>query len=551
MRVAAIVPCLLTMACGLVGLVAAETPEGWVVWSSARAGGINTVWRMKADGSGITQLVKTESDYPRFSPDGTWIAYNAGPDLRLMRPDGSDDKVLAAGYGLNHWFASGTSLCAILGDDDTDRSIWRIEVPSGKATKITDIQKGFARLAGIRASKLSISEDLRWITCMTTRFGKAGYTATNGRKRTSGGWAATILDLKNPTDLYYFGDGCQPMLPPWGPLAYHVNNGGGVISEMTVDDHSLKSHHGITARGEVGWGYCPSISTDNKWLAYIGCKDHGKWGSADYDVYLQPLDKPNDEKARTRLAQDPANDRWPHLYVGPLQVGVSAAPGAPKQLTATRGADGITCALTWSDASSNESGFAIELRADAGAEFTRVMVAPPGSTTFTLDYLDAAKKYAYRVRAVNLAGESDPTNQAGEIAVAEAPKSATPAKGETKKAAADGPDKLLAKADADSAAKRFVPAQKGYEQVIAQFPDSPEAATAKAKLEALKANPAAAKAAGQADRDANIRKWMSMARTYAGSGDKATARQYYQKVIDGYPEAPQAKEAQQALAALK
>lgn len=88
-------------------------PDGsWIAFHRAADGGVE-LWRIDADGSDPRPLTDTPIDEytPRFSPDGGWIAFTAGSghdglgtfDLYLMRPDGSDRRLLNAAPNTEAW----------------------------------------------------------------------------------------------------------------------------------------------------------------------------------------------------------------------------------------------------------------------------------------------------------------------------------------------------------------------------------------------------------------------------------------------------------------
>jgi hypothetical protein len=91
------------------------SPDGqWIYFNSTRSGRMQ-IWRMRPDGSGQQQLTDDEFNnwFPHLSPDGKWmVILSYGQDveprdhpfykhvyLRLLRPDGSDARVLAYVFG--------------------------------------------------------------------------------------------------------------------------------------------------------------------------------------------------------------------------------------------------------------------------------------------------------------------------------------------------------------------------------------------------------------------------------------------------------------------
>jgi Tol biopolymer transport system component len=91
------------------------SPDGqWIYFNSTRSG-LMQIWRMRPDGSGQQQITNDAFNnwFPHVSPDGKWmVIISYGQDvaprdhpfykhvyLRLMRPDGSDPRVLAYVFG--------------------------------------------------------------------------------------------------------------------------------------------------------------------------------------------------------------------------------------------------------------------------------------------------------------------------------------------------------------------------------------------------------------------------------------------------------------------
>ncbi len=93
---------------------------------------------------------------------------------------------------------------------------------------------------------------------------------------------------------------------------------------------------------------------------------------------------------------------------------VSAAtsvPIAPTTLVATASSS-TQINLTWSDASTNETGFQVERSTTSGTGFALVTTTAANTTSFSNTGLTAGTQYFYRIRAVNAVGASAPTTEA-------------------------------------------------------------------------------------------------------------------------------------------
>jgi len=78
-------------------------------------------------------------------------------------------------------------------------------------------------------------------------------------------------------------------------------------------------------------------------------------------------------------------------------------PFPPSALTAT--ADGTTAHLSWSDNSSNETGFLIEVSSD-GISWSSAATTAANATASTVSGLSAGTRYRFRVRGINASGPS-------------------------------------------------------------------------------------------------------------------------------------------------
>jgi len=91
--------------------------------------------------------------------------------------------------------------------------------------------------------------------------------------------------------------------------------------------------------------------------------------------------------------------------------GTITAPAAPTGLGATASTSS-QIDLTWTSASTNESGFRVESAASATGPFTQIADLPTGTTAFSDTGLTASTTYYFRVYAYNAGGNSDYSNTA-------------------------------------------------------------------------------------------------------------------------------------------
>ena len=95
----------------------------------------------------------------------------------------------------------------------------------------------------------------------------------------------------------------------------------------------------------------------------------------------------------------------------PPVVHVPTPPSAPESLVA-RADNPQSVSLSWTDTSSNESGFRIERRMTSSTIYDRLTDLPPNSTNFQDGSVQASSTYYYHVIARNEDGESIPSNEA-------------------------------------------------------------------------------------------------------------------------------------------
>lgn len=85
-------------------------------------------------------------------------------------------------------------------------------------------------------------------------------------------------------------------------------------------------------------------------------------------------------------------------------------PTPPSNASATS-SNAQNVIVSWTDTSANESGFRVE-RNDGSGTFVSLTSLPPNSTSFLDTSVQPKRTYLYRIRALNVSGESDPSNDA-------------------------------------------------------------------------------------------------------------------------------------------
>jgi thiol-disulfide isomerase/thioredoxin len=109
----------------------------------------------------------------------------------------------------------------------------------------------------------------------------------------------------------------------------------------------------------------------------------------------------------------------------------------------------------------------------------------------------------------------------------------------------------LKKADALLKKEKYAEALKAYEKIVKDFKDNKSAKKARAAIEKLRADDQIMAQVRTAERKKECEDWLEMARGLAKSGDQKAAADYYDRIIDKYPDSKYAETAAEEKAKLK
>jgi len=237
--------------------------RGKIVFQSD-ADGDDDIYRMTSGGIRKLTANSWSDRYPRWSPDGTRIAFSANPGGRfgifVMNEDGSDIKAVVdapADATEPAWFPDGRALAFT-----RDEALWKIDLAAGKESRIVP---DFPAAHGL--SDFSPAAPL------------AAFTGSR-----SPGWDVFVLDPSpggnRAAALTIGGLSCRPRFSSDGKKIAYVSSsadGKGDIWTMNPDG-SGKTR--LTERDATS-DYYPAWSPDGKYIAFSSSLQHfsnqGRW----------------------------------------------------------------------------------------------------------------------------------------------------------------------------------------------------------------------------------------------------------------------------------
>ncbi len=291
--------------------------DGFAVWESIRTGDWR-IWRRRLDGSELAQLTPGEGGRqhccPHISPDGRWVAYlsrDVPRDLRAREEVPGELRLIEVATGKQRTLASraktyGRGHRAV---------VWRgagelIYVAEDGRTLLLELAGGTSRplLPEPRPR-------LGWLVDATLRY------ATNGFPT----FSAYDAKRRRVEERRTFG-GCEPYFSHDGRWGFWIPSPGGPIDRIDLASREVSTlvrKSDPRMPGDQGYIYFPMLSRDGRLLAFGASDDEHDHSRANYDIYVAPTDPRTLDllTGPVRLTSDPASDRYPDVFLAPLELG--------------------------------------------------------------------------------------------------------------------------------------------------------------------------------------------------------------------------------------
>jgi dipeptidyl aminopeptidase/acylaminoacyl peptidase len=280
----------------------AQSYHGRVVWSSNRSGN-HEIYLLDLRGKAprLEQLTDDPhvDSFPRFSPDGTQIAFNRSRDVWVSdrNPEPWDVWMMdAQGHGA-HRVAERGFHASFTTDGRAlvfarSAELVRHDLQDGREEVLVD--------AGARLHGAAQEPDLRDSRVAATIRG-AVYGAFG------------VYDLASRKFVPFPGDSCQIA---WWPgqerliwIEGHKGNGGTRVAWGPPDGSRVETL--IDLPGRYSHEYFPRLSRDGRWLAWAASAGDHEPGRADYEIFLWKVGQPWEQALR--VTYHTGNDQWPDL----------------------------------------------------------------------------------------------------------------------------------------------------------------------------------------------------------------------------------------------
>lgn len=190
------------------------------------------------------------------------------------------------------------------------------------------------------------------------------------------------------------GTAPPPPAPPAAPSGLSATAASAVQINLSWSDNSSD---------ETGFKIERSVGGTSAWLQVAtvgaGVRSYSDLGLAASTLHYY----------RVRATNSAGDSAYSNTASATTQA-AGSVPAAPSNLSASPAASNRVN-LSWSDNSSNETGFKIE-RSDNGGSFVQVATVGANATTYSNAGLKKKRTYTYRVRAYNASGNSGYSNTA-------------------------------------------------------------------------------------------------------------------------------------------
>ena len=251
---------------------------------------LGDIWIANEDGTGVQRLTDHQARdvYPRFSPDGRWVAFSSNRfgnyDVFVMQADGSTVTRLTDDPAPDQdpaWAADGRSVF-FTSERNGRGEIFRVWLDSKKVDRIT---------AGLsRAIMPAASRDGRYMA----------YAA-----QLLIGFKIQLRDLQTGQErtIGTSGGACRPAFSPdTKELAFvHLDAEPSRLEAVTET-----SRRTLVADPRL-WSYYPEYSPDGRYIAFSVSPEHHR--GEDWDLAITETAKPGQI---IKLTSGPGNDRVPH-----------------------------------------------------------------------------------------------------------------------------------------------------------------------------------------------------------------------------------------------
>jgi RHS repeat-associated protein len=174
--------------------------------------------------------------------------------------------------------------------------------------------------------------------------------------------------------------------PPGAPSALNVTPASGTQLNLTWNDNSgNETGFKVERKTESGGSWSEITTTAANATGY---NDTGLSGGTTYYYRVRATNSVGDSS-----------------YTDEASALVPVPPAAPSALKASP-TSGTVVDLTWTDNSSNETGFKIERKTGSGGSWSEITTTSANATSYSDTGRSTLTAYYYRIRATNLAGDS-------------------------------------------------------------------------------------------------------------------------------------------------